>query len=101
MATLARPDVTISQEIRVESPTVVTPSLVACMVGPCFQIVEPITDFGTLDSQAVVTTAASIYSDAALGATIAVSGKGLLINVNNTGDQTITFTVFGNQSNVG
>ena len=91
MATLSRPDVEISQELQVESPTIGTPALVPTIVGPCFQIVEPITDLGTLNSQAVVTTAASIYSDAALSTLLTVSGKLIYINVNDTGPQTISF----------
>jgi hypothetical protein len=41
MATeLPRPGVNVIQQFRTISPTIVTPTLVPCVVGPCFQVVE-------------------------------------------------------------
>ena len=41
MATeLPRPGVEVIQQFRTVSPTIVTPTLVPCIVGPCFQVVE-------------------------------------------------------------
>jgi len=53
---------------------------------------DPITSFGTLNSRAVITTAATIFSDAALSTLLGISGKEILLDVNGTGDQLITFT---------
>lgn len=35
---LAKPDVTVTQEFGPQSPTLIRPTLEACLVGPCFQL---------------------------------------------------------------
>ena len=92
MATLTRPGVEISQEIITESPTVLTPSLVPCVVGPCFQIVEPITSAGLLNSGAQVTTSAIIVSST-VSDPAALSGLAMLVSINGGDNQTVQFPV--------
>lgn len=92
MATLPRPGVEISQEIVTESPTVLTPSLVPCIVGPCFQIVSPITSAGLLNSGAQVTTAALIISSTVSDPAL-LSGKVMRVSVSGGDAQTIQFPV--------
>lgn len=89
MATLPRPGVEISQEIITESPTVLTPSLVPCIIGPCFQIVNPIDEDGALDPQASVSTAARLSGTADINEPVSLRGRGFVISVNNTKDQVI------------
>lgn len=91
MATLPRPGVEISQEIITESPTVVTPSLVPCLIGPCYQIVTPLSDDGSLNAEAQVSIAAVLSSNTALGENLNLSGRSMVLNINGTGDQTIQF----------
>lgn len=81
MPTLERPGVNITQVITPASPTVVTPTLVPCIVGPCYQIVEPLKD-GSLNSEARVATAAVLLSDTAWAGNADVSGKTLKLTVN-------------------
>jgi len=90
MATLPRPGVEISQEIIVESPTVLTPALVPCIVGPCFQIVDPIDEDGALNPQASVSTAARAVSTADLNEPLNLRGREFIISVNNGADQIIS-----------
>ena len=92
MAILTRPGVEISQEIITESPTVLTPSLVPCVVGPCFQIVEPITSAGLLNSGAQVTTSAIIVSST-VSDPAALSGLAMLVSINGGDNQTVQFPV--------
>lgn len=91
MATLPRPGVEISQEIVVESPTVVSPSLVPCLIGPCYQIVSPLTDTGGLNPEAQVSISAVLSSNSALGDTLNLSNRSMVLNINGTGEQTIQF----------
>jgi hypothetical protein len=100
MATLPRPGVEISQEIIVQSPTVLNPTLVPCLVGPCYQIVKPITEDGSLDSTAQVTVAAVLESDDVLAEELNLSGKFMLINVNGNGFETISFPVTLNGASI-
>lgn len=38
---IPKPDVTIEIVTRVQTPTVATPTLPACIVGPCYQVLDP------------------------------------------------------------
>lgn len=89
MATLARPGVEITQVVTAASPTVLTPTLVPCLVGPCFQIVEPLAD-GALNPQAAVSTAALLRGATAQAGLMNLSGKSLLLKINGV-NKTITF----------
>ena len=91
MATLPRPGVEISQEIITQTPTVVTPSLVPCLIGPCYQIVTPLSEDGSLNSEAQVSIAAVLSSNTGLGDTLNLSNRSMVLNINGTGDQTIQF----------
>ena len=91
MATLTRPGVEISQEIITTSPTVATPALVPCLVGPCYQIVAPIDDVGSLNASAQVAVAAVIKSNVAIPGDQALSGLIMSITVGLTDPQIISF----------
>jgi hypothetical protein len=93
MATSARPGVEITQVVTAESPTVLTPTLIPCIVGPCFQIVEALTTEGALNSSAVVTTAARLLGDGIVADPIpGISGTTMTITVNGV-DKPVTFPV--------
>lgn len=81
MATLARPGVEVSQEIAPAAPTIVTPTLNPCMVGPCFAIVEPLLSTGEVDSQAEISTPAILKSTSAVSDPAAVASKLLAFTV--------------------
>ena len=93
MATLTRPGVEIAQEITAGAPTILTPTLVPCLVGPCFQIVSPLTEDGALNTGAVVSVAALLQSDQPLPESLSLSGRTLQLKVNNGQVQTINFPV--------
>ena len=93
MAQLRRPSVEIDQQLSAAAPTVLEPDLVACIVGPCFQIVEPLDADGALNAKAQVLTGAVIRSSAAVGAAIAGSGKKLSIAVDGAPGQVINLPV--------
>ena len=69
--TLARPGVTVTQTVSATSPTVLTPTLAACVVGPCYQIVEPLNVLGAPEAKSLVRTAAQVWSTAALSDPVA------------------------------
>jgi hypothetical protein len=91
-AKLYRPRVTVSQVTTAQPPTVLTPSLLPCMVGPCFQIVEPLTPAGEKNSDALVLLAAQVRADA-VGDLISLSGKKLKIAVGGGSGQVIGFPI--------
>ena len=94
MATLPRPGVEVQQVLRTVSPTVATPTLVPCVVGPCFDIVEATTTTGgvtSLNASAKLSTKAMLLSSA--GATFAVGAKVLKVSVD--GADPVSVTVSG------
>ncbi len=93
MAQLRRPSVEIDQQLSAAAPTVLEPDLVACIVGPCFQIVEPLDADGALNAKAQVLVGAVIRSSAAVGAAIAGSGMKLSIAVDGAPGQVINLPV--------
>lgn len=91
--TLPRPGVKVFTEFRTVSPTVVTPSMPACVIGVAKEIVEAITNDGSLNADTLIALPARIefpfvstpFQYATLGALT------LQISVNNGPTQTITF----------
>ena len=81
----------IRDRIITQAPTVVTPSLVPCLIGPCYQIVSPLTDEGSLNAEAQVSIAAVLSSNTVLGDTLSLSNRSMVLNINGTGEQTIQF----------
>lgn len=69
-ATLTQPGVEVIQEIRTVSPTVVTPTLVPCIVGVAKQVIEVLVSNGTgnaLNPDAVIDLPAEFVAKAAPG----------------------------------
>ena len=91
MATLTRPGVEIAQEITAGAPTVLTPTLVPCIIGPCYQIVSPIDAEGSLNTDALVDVAAIMTSSAALAELVSIEGKSLSIKINGKLPVVVTF----------
>lgn len=94
MPMLARPGVNITQSSTPASPTVLTPTLVPCIVGPCFQIVDPLKD-GILNPEARVSTAAVLEADAPLVGTANLSGSVLELTIMGV-LESVQFPVVGN-----
>lgn len=92
MATFARPGVEITQVVSAISPAVTTPTLVPCIVGPCYQIVTPLDSTGQLDSTTKITLPAELKSSADLADPLAISGHTMKLQVNGT-EFTINFPV--------
>lgn len=99
MATeLPRPGVEVMQVIRTVSPTVVTPTLVPCVVGVCKQIVDvlvPASGGGNkLNTSALISLPAILHASDAAGSPAAyggLDGLDLVLSVNNGPDVTVTF----------
>lgn len=91
MATLTRPGVEIAQEITAGAPTVLNPTLVPAIIGPCYQIVSPIDTEGSLNPDALVDVAAIMASSAALGELVSIEGKSISIKINGKLATVITF----------
>jgi len=96
MATeLPRPGVSVIQQFRTVSPTIVTPTLVPCIVGPCFQVVEALEQDSTGNS--VVNTDAVASVPPMITATVPedytnLDGKTLKVSVNGGPAQEVTFS---------
>jgi hypothetical protein len=102
MATeLLRPGVSVIQEFRTVSPTIVTPTLVPCAIAPCFQVLEAYETDATgnrvVNSDAAASLPAIITSLNA-GPYSALSGTVLKVRVNNGPTQEVTFAATGSLS---
>lgn len=87
-AELPRPGVEVIQEFRTVSPSVVTPTLVPCVVGACMQIVEVLND-QSLNADSKVTLAPFFTAkNASLSGVryvyTGLNGKHLYLSVNNS-----------------
>lgn len=98
-AELPRPGVEVTQVFRSVSPTVITPTLVPCVVGVCRQIVEVLTSTdagGTeLNGDALILLPGFFEAKAATGSPPAytgLDGLDLSLSVNNGPVVTITFS---------
>lgn len=54
VTTIARPGVQVQQTFQTVSPTILVPTLPACIVGPAKQIIEAVEDDGSLNSEALI-----------------------------------------------
>lgn len=97
-AELPRPGVEVIQVFQTVSPTVITPTLVPCVVGVCRQVVDVLvtsaTGARTLNSQALVPLPALAVAKAATGgppAYAGLAGLALVLSLNNGPALTITF----------
>lgn len=82
---LERPGVEVIQEFVAATPTILRPSLPACIVGPCRQVVEAVTDTGSLDSEALVSVPARLVSPyvSTPFQFAGIGGNSLYLSVNN------------------
>ncbi len=88
-----RPGVQVEQEFVATTPTVVKPTLQACILGPCNQIIEAVEDDGSLNSDARVTTPARIAFSYTATTYAAVQNDSLILEVN--GEPAVTVTLTG------
>jgi hypothetical protein len=79
---LERPGVEVIQEFVATTPTILRPSLQPCIVGPCKQVVEAVTDEGTLDSDALVSVPARLTTYFTDGG-YPIGGEELVLSINN------------------
>lgn len=56
MSAIRRPGVEVTQEFVTESPSILEPSQAACIVGPCYRIVDAFDDEGEPQSEALAGT---------------------------------------------
>lgn len=76
MEELRPPSVELTQVFTASSPSVVTPMLMACSVGPCWSIVEALTDDGAVNTSASSTLPAMAVSSTA-GPFVGLGGKSI------------------------
>lgn len=98
-AELPRPGVEVIQVFRSVSPTIITPTLVPCVVGVCRQVVDVLeaTSSGStaLNNDSIVPLQAQLVAKAAPGNPAQYSGLNglaLVFSVNNAPDITVTFS---------
>ncbi len=98
-AELPRPGVEVIQVFRSVSPTVITPTLVPCVVGVCRQVVDVLqtNEAGSaeLNQESIVPLQASFVAKAASGSPPKYGGLdtlALVFSVNNGPDVTVTFS---------
>jgi hypothetical protein len=95
MATeLLRPGVSVIQEFRTVSPTIVTPTLVPCAVAPCYQVIEPLeldaTGNSVLNTDAIASVP-GIITAGNPGTYAGLDGLTLKVSVNNGATQEFEF----------
>lgn len=96
MATeLLEPGVSVIQEFRSVSPTIVTPTLVPCAVAPCFQVIEALetdaTGNSVLNTDAVASVP-GILTAQSPGPYAGLDGLVLKVRINNGPTQEFTFS---------
>lgn len=98
-AELPRPGVEVIQQFKSVSPTVVTPTLVPCVVGVCRQVVDVLTTSASgasvLNSEALVPLPASFVAAAAPGSPAkytGLDGLKLVVSLNHSPSVTVTFS---------
>lgn len=94
MSELPRPGVSVIQQFRTVSPTIVTPTLMPCVVGPCFQVVEALETDSTGNS--VVSSDAVAAIPPMLTSTLpedytGLDGLELDVSINGSPAQTVVF----------
>lgn len=97
MPTSERPGVTVQQVLTTSSTTPAASSLPACVVGPCYQIVEPLDADGALNSASQVILAARLVSDTTLVEPVACAEKNLrlVIGTNDPVDIALPYSPTG------
>ena len=98
-AELPRPGVEVIQVFRTVTPTVVSPTLVPCIVGVCKQIVDVLsttaTGASTLNSSALISLPGFFDAAPATGSPLAYTGLDaldLVVSINGGPDVTVTFS---------
>ncbi len=92
-ASINRPGVRVTQEFRTTSPTYLIPTMPACIMGPCFQVVEAVQDDGSLNSDALISLPARLlfpYTTTPFEYT-SLGTRALVLSVNGAADEIITF----------
>lgn len=92
-ASINRPGVRVTQEFRTTSPTYLIPTMPACIMGPCFQVIEAVQDDGSLNADALITLPARIffpYKTTPFQYT--VGNRALVLSVDGAADEVITFS---------
>lgn len=91
MAELARPQTVVTQTNAASEVDVATPTQQAVIVGPLFEIVEPIDAQGAANASAQIVTAARVESTAAVADPAAVAGKSMLVSINGNPSVAVNF----------
>jgi len=90
-----KPGIDVIQEFRTVSPTIVAPTLVACIVGPCYQVVEALetdsTGNSVVNSDAAVSLPAMITSSLSEDY-VGLDGLSLKVSVNGGATQEVVFS---------
>ena len=92
---LPRPGVAVIQQFRTISPTIVTPMLVPCIIGPCYQVIEALEQDSAGNS--VVNTDAVVSVPPMITGTepedfTTLDGKVLKVSINGGLAQEVTFS---------
>jgi len=81
MAYQPRPGVEVEQQITPAPPTILTPALNPCLVGPCFAITSPLLSTGEVDPQTEVSIPAVVKGTSVLGDVVAVASEYLAFTI--------------------
>lgn len=90
---MARPQVQVIQEFLAQNPTILRPTMPACILGPARQVVEAVQDDGSLNSGALIAMPARLASPF-IGTPFQLTstgGNALVIAVNNGVPESVTF----------
>lgn len=88
--TIERPGVQVEQTFRTATITPLVPQMPACIVGPCFQVIEAVQDDGSLNPDAQITLPAKIAFPYVASVYTSIGSLVLSLLVNNAAAQSIT-----------
>lgn len=88
--TIERPGVQVEQTFRTNTPTILTPQMPACILGPAFQVIEAVQDDGSLNPDAQITLPAEIPFLYVASVYTGIGGLVLSLSVNNAAVANVT-----------
>jgi len=94
MASIPQPGLTIQQVLQTVTPTIYSPTFPACIVGPCYQIIEMQSSDGSVNSSALLSLPPIISGGGTATYAISASAKSIYVEVDGT-NREYTFTTVG------
>ena len=90
VATIPKPGVKVIQQFAAVSPTILVPTMPACVVAPGFQVVEAVDDTGALTADSLTAVPARLAFPFVASTYTGLDTLTLIFSVNNAAAVTVT-----------